>query len=463
MNPFLEKIYYHSPDIIQNLAVTAFDIAKYKKRLGGSYKEYKEYHKSLYVMPLEEHLRVQGQRLVEFLAHVYAHSMYYRQLWEGISFRDVRTTDDLRSLPIVTKEDLRKNIDQVITLPKSKGCAGNTGGTTGKSLTVYYTWDDMQERFAVLDSFRERFGWKLGEKTAWFSGKSLLNKRDEANKRFWKTDYRYNIRYYSTFHITPENIPNYLKDLNSFQPQYLSGFPSNIFELANFAKINKFTVEFSPAAIFATAETLIPEQVEIIQEQFNSKVLNQYASSEGAPFAIECEHGKMHFLPATGVLEVVDERGEPAQFGEVLVTSFTTRGTPLVRYKIGDMMEFSYDVSCPCGANTPVLTKLEGRVNDYLYSRERGKINLGNVSNCVKYASGVVKFQALQNSLDEVVVLLVVDNSIFGNRDEEAIKKEFTDRLGENIAITFKYVDQISNEISGKYQIVKNNITHLIN
>ena len=52
-------------------------------------------------------------------------------------------------LPIVTKEMLRKNIEDVITIPKKGAVASHTGGTTGKSLIVYNRVEDIQKRMAV--------------------------------------------------------------------------------------------------------------------------------------------------------------------------------------------------------------------------------------------------------------------------------------------------------------------------
>ena len=58
------------------------------------------------------------------------------------------------------------------------------------------------------------------------------------------------------------------------------------------------------------------------------EIKDQYASSEGAPFIFECPHGKMHIDITSGVFEVLDESGNDADMGELVVTSFSTRGTP---------------------------------------------------------------------------------------------------------------------------------------
>ena len=88
----------------------------------------------------------------------------------------------------------------------------------------------MQERFAYLDYFRELYGYKLGKKTAWFSGKSLLSKKDISRNKFYKDDVINKIRFFSTFNITKSTANAYYEALNSFEPEYLVGFPSKCFK-----------------------------------------------------------------------------------------------------------------------------------------------------------------------------------------------------------------------------------------
>src|SRR3546814_17718838 len=89
----------------------------------------------------------------------------------------------------------------------------------------------MQERFALKDYFRSRYGYKLGRKVAWFSGKSLLRPTDLASGRVWRDDHINKIRFFSTFHIGPHNFEAYWRAIQDLQPEYLVGFPSNVLVL----------------------------------------------------------------------------------------------------------------------------------------------------------------------------------------------------------------------------------------
>src|SRR5690606_19593805 len=142
-----------------------------------------------------------------------------------------------------------------------------------------------------------------------------------------------------------------------------------------------------------TAETLLERDVNAIRKFFSCNVRDQYASSEGAPFITQCSEGNLHYEMLTGIIEVVDDNLQPSNEGEILVTSFTTKGTPLIRYRIGDRIKLaSNDLICPCGQHTPIVEKIHGRPNDYILSPDHGQVNLGNISNCTKGVKGIMQF-----------------------------------------------------------------------
>lgn len=460
MSKILNQIYLTSPNFIQNTLVSLFDLFHYSKRHGGRYNYWKNYYEQMRNASLSELMQIQNKRLVEFLNFAVTNSKFYKDYYKNVDISSINDVEDLKKLPVIDKETVRENIQDIATVTKRKAYIAHTGGTTGKSLEVLFTKQDIQERWAILDAFREQFGYQFGKRTVWFSGKTILNSRDVMKKRFWKTDFLFNIRYYSTFHINPETIEYYIENLNQYKPNILSGFPSDIFEIASFSILNNIPIKFKPAAVFTTAETLIPEQTEIIKKAFDCNVYDQYASSEGAPFVFNCENGNMHYELLSGVIEIVDENLTPAEEGEILVTSFTTHGTPLIRYQIDDRMKISH-CRCSCGNNNPIIERIGGRVIDYIYSKERGKINLGNISNCVKYVKGVIKFQIIQKKVDEIIVKIVKKTNVYTSNDARKFLQELRDRLGEEINIIFEYVDDIPKEKSGKYKIVKNEIRHL--
>lgn len=202
----------------------------------------------------------------------------------------------------------------------------------------------------------------------------------------------------------------------------------------------------------------MPEYRELIGKIMGCKLVEQYASSEGAPFILECEAGNMHIHPLTGIFEVVDENMQPAQEGEVLVTSFTTEGTPLIRYRIGDRIKLAaQDKQCLCGSCFPLVEKIEGRSTDYIQSPTHGKVNLGNISNSTKNIAGIIQFQVIQKELERVNVL-VVGGPAFVAKEQSKFKKNLAERFGSQLEIHLQVVNEIPKEKSGKFRFVKNSL-----
>jgi phenylacetate-CoA ligase len=216
-------------------------------------------------------------------------------------------------------------------------------------------------------------------------------------------------------------------------------------------------------AVFPTAESISEEMRENICRFFKTKMYDQYASSEGAPFIFECERGSLHLELQSGVFEVLDENDLPVNSGRLVVTSFTTSGTPLIRYDIGDSIILEDEgKECGCNNKNPLVKEILGRIDDYVYSPENGKINLGNISNTLKDTYGIIKFQVLQNNLNEIKIFVQKDDEIFNTKIEEIFLKNWVARVGSKMKINIEYVTDIPSEKSGKYRMVKNNVKHLI-
>lgn len=457
-----EKIYNSLPNFLQEFLIYIYNKRAYATRYGGAYKDYQKEKFNNRNLSREELLNYQKERYKRFIDFAIENSLYYKETLGGIE--GANQIENISKLPIVNKETLRSNIDKVVVQTTEKLNVSKTGGTTGKSLVVKNFSRNSQERFAFLDDFRSRFGYELGKKTAWFSGKSLLTPRDIKKNQFWKTDRIHNVRYYSTFHIKNEYLKYYVENIIKYQPEYLVGFPSTMLDIAKYGLQNGYTYPHGVTkAIFPTAETITPDMRKLIEQFFQSKIYNQYASSEGAPFIFECKNGNLHLELQSGVFEVLDENNQPTNSGRLVVTSFTTEGTPLIRYDIGDSITLEdKSKECNCGNNNPLVKEILGRIDDYIYSPEIGKINLGNVSNTLKDTIGIIQFQAVQNSLEKIELYVVVDED-YSKSVEKKFIQNWKDRVGSSVHVEIKYVDSIENEKSGKFRIVKNNIKHLLN
>lgn len=427
-------------------AVTFGSTRLQRKRRGGVYRERLEQQRVWHRLPRAELLRIQTERLADLIAHAKATSSYFRQKYDGVSEYD--------ALPILEKSELQEHIDEIVIGDRAKLEKSYTGGTTGKSLTVYNHLSSFQERFAILDAWWEMHGYRIGQsRIAWFSGRSLLWKPDTDNRVFWRNNWPYRIRYYSTFHMTAESMHAYVEDLNRFRPRFFHGFPSAISELARFIQANRLALAFRPQAIFTTSETLNAEQRDLMEGVFGGKVRNHYGASEGAPFILECPLGSLHMDLTSGLIEVIGEDGQRAREGEMLVTCFFTRNTPIIRYRIGDVVTLSDRERCDCGWDTPLVDSIQGRRMDHIEIPGRGKIFNAQIGDCVKDVHSVRKFQ-VQVLDGRLQVYMVAERAVFEQGDKATFLQKIRERMGD-IPVEIHYVADIPRAASGKQSMVR--------
>lgn len=442
----MNRLVNYMPIILQNLLISIYNSYQYRIRQGGKYKEYREYFRKNSNLDKKSLDAEVNTRLRYFLNNATSKSEWYSRYCNFESLND---------FPVLNKSDLINNLNRIATIEGKNAVVSFTGGTTGASMKVLYTKANIQERQALLDNFKAEYGYELGKKCAWFSGKNIVTESNLRKGICFRDDFINKIRFFSTFHITEKNFEVYWTSFCQFAPEYMIGFPSSVYEICAMAKARGLKFERTVKAFFPTAETLLPIHREVIGSVLGCRIADQYASSEGAPFILECRKGGLHMNLLSGVFEVVDEKMAPALEGELLVTAFTTEGTPLIRYRVGDKVKLAEGKSCSCGSNYPLVEKIEGRTTDYILSPTHGKVNLGNISNSTKGVKGIVKFQVIQRVMHQVEVSVVVTDE-FTEKQKNIFFKALKDRFGSEIVIILDVVDDIPKEKSGKFRFVKN-------
>ncbi len=445
-------IYDHSPIAVQNLLVSLKGYSQKRIRFGKVYHEYLAELKSRDYSDRSFFIDYQNRKLRELIAYAVKKSPFYAEFYKGININEIQTTADLPKLPILEKSILRENINQVYTISRSAGFESSTSGTTGTSMRVLYRYEDIQRRLAYLDFFKYQYGFIHHKmRRASISSPKIVPNNQKCNI-FWRDNYSIKQRIYSAYYCQGKNIPYYVQSIKDYRPQSIDGYPSAIFLMARYILDNHIDLCFSPLAIFPTAETLYDYQKETIEKAFQCPVCDQYSSSEGAPFINECKAGHKHYCMDTGIIE-----SDPTT-NDMLITSFDSFGTPLIRYRIGDRAIFSKENVCSCGCCFPIIEKLMGRSQDYLESRTRGRFTevfFSFTSNL--FGSSIVTIQFVQNSLDKIDVYIVTDKG-YGKAQEDVIKYKLHYTFGDDTQFEFHYIDSPLTTKNGKFRLIFNNI-----
>jgi phenylacetate-CoA ligase len=405
-------------------------------------------------LPVEELDALQLDRLQTLVMHAYKHVPFYRQRFEaaGIQPADVRSLSDLQHLPVLTKADLRAHADddEMIAAGQRKETLRRnaTGGSTGSPVVFYQ--DGQQRLFSAANKRRYRgwYGFQLGDKVAFLWGAP----RDLADG--WRSRLRQTLRrqrWLNAYHISAQDVQRFLLMLERWRPRLIVGYVSVLDLLAGYMKDNGVETA-RPWAIEAAAEKLWADQRVRIEAAFHAPVYDVYGSREFGTIAAECQaHNGLHVMSDTCLVEVVRD-GQPVgpgELGEILVTSFTNRAMPLIRYQIGDLGRLSDETPCPCGRSLPRLDEVVGRSNA-LVTTARGEYVHGAFFSRLFYGvPGIQQFRVHQRSLLEVDVSYVSETPIAPGV-EVGLREQILDNLGQQVKLSIRHVGDIPPLPSGK-------------
>lgn len=444
----LEKLYNASPIFIQNLMVSVKGLVLRRQRYSNYY-----YEELKTLRETKDFYRLQEQRLESFLTYIKKKSPYYAKILN--SYRGPITMHNLSQLPYLTKDNIREHLNELVTDEQSNLIKMGTGGSTGKSMNFYTSSYDMSRRIAYLDFFKEQHGVKKGMKRASIGGRKIIP-RHQKKKNFWRFNQPLNQLLLSAYHTSDENLIHYVEKLNQFRPKSIDGYTTTIHRLAQYILKNKIELKFRPIAIFPTAEALTDEMKDDIERAFKCPVRNQYASSEGAPFITENVNGELEINPATGVFELKQIQDS---IYELIVTSFYTTSTPLLRYQIGDAVELVNELPANYTQQDIKVKRIIGRNNDFLQSEEKGIVTNVNLSTAVKATNNLVQdSQFIQNSKNQIEVYLVMNDSSKKQTVMDILTEELKVRFGESMEFNFNFVDRITRTVGGKKRFTINNI-----
>jgi phenylacetate-CoA ligase len=267
--------------------------------------------------------------------------------------------------------------------------------------------------------------------------------------------YRYNFFekqvYISAYHISAENAENYLKGMQRYKVQYMTGYAMSNFFLARFFKEQKLNAP-QLKAVLTSSEKLTNEMREVFKEVYGCKTFDSWSGVEACALITECEHGSLHISPDAGLIEVLDENMQPVNYGEageIYCTGFINYDQPLIRYAIGDSIILS-DETCACGRAMPVVQEILGRNEDVIIGKDgREMVRFHSMFNGLH---SVKQAQVIQESIDDLVIKIVADEKL-DKKEEQLMRERIISQLGD-INIYFDCVDAIPLNKNGKFQAV---------
>jgi phenylacetate-CoA ligase len=390
---------------------------------------------------------VQSERLRETVERVYFNVPYYRSRMQeaGLGPESIRSIDDLSRLPFTTKQDLRDNYPfGLFAVPMSEIVRVHaSSGTTGKPTVVGYTrndiatWSEVMARTLTCaganrnDFIQVAYGYGL------FTGGLGLHYGGEKIGA-------------SVIPISGGNTVRQIQLMHDFGSTVLACTPSYALYLAEAIEesgIKRDDLKLR-VGVFG-AEPWTENMRREIEEKLRIKAIDIYGLSEviGPGVASECivQEGlhinEDHFFPE--IIDPVSLQILPeGSTGELVFTTITKEGLPLIRYRTRDLTKLTYD-KCKCGRTMVRMEKCLGRSDDMLIIRG---VNLfpSQVESVLLEMSEIKPHYILIvdriNNLDTLELKVEVDEAFFLDKISqlEALRKKLQENLENSLGLGIK-------------------------
>lgn len=380
---------------------------------------------------------------------------YYRDRWaERRRKGDNSSWDYLENWPILDKESLRGNAKSFLATDCNprKMFHSHSSGTTGKPLDLWQGKDTARSWYAIFEARCRRWH-GLSRRDRWaILGGQLITSVNQRRPPFWVWNAALNQLYMSSYHLAPDLIPHYLDALGRYRIDYLYGYTSSLYELAQEAlRRGRFDLKMSVA--FTNAEPVFDYQREAIEKAFQCPVRETYGMAEMVAGASECEKGSIHLWPEVSRIEIAenDTAIDNSVSGDLISTGLLNADMPLIRYRTGDRVRMeAEDKACPCGRTLPILAAVEGRTDDILYTADGRSI--GRLDPVFKSQLPIQEAQIIQEALDFVRVRYVPAPG-FSHEAERSIVERLQARMGD-VRVVLEEVDKLPRGANGKFRAV---------
>lgn len=414
---------------------------------------------------------LQSTRLVELVKRVYQNVPFYTATFDarGLAPSDIKSIDDIGKLPFTRKTDLRDNYPfKLFAVPMSDILEIHaSSGTTGNPTVVAYTrndiklWSEVMARALAAagatqdDVIQNAYGYGL------FTGGLGIH--------------------YGALELGAAVVPvsaggtkRQLKLMGDFGSSVITCTPSYALFMAEEAiETGLDPTGFKLKVGVYGAEPWTNNMRKEIEARWNLKAVDIYGLSEiiGPGVAIECVEGQdgLHLFSDHFYPEIIDPKTEQpvaaGEAGELVITTLTKEGIPLIRYRTGDIVSLA-EGECPhCGRTSPRMSKVKGRTDDMLIIRGVNVFPSQIESVLLEIEHAKPHYLLVVDrvgSLDQLEVQVEIDEQIFSDEIralealEHHIQKEIESTLGLVVKVKLVEPRTIERSMGKSVRVIDN-------
>lgn len=404
---------------------------------------------------MAEYLKAQQ---VDVLRHCLDRIPYYQTALRQAS---VVSIDDWLKIPILTKTVLREHAESMVDSVGTYGWIrkNTSGGSTGEPVEFLQD-DSYQVKMCAMKRIYDSWtGYAYGDPKViiWGSERDILEGGEHWRVRVAR--WLQNESWVNAFQMSEAAMHAAILEINKKKPVQILAYVEAISTLCKFIRKHNLKVH-APQGIMTSAGTLYPEIKQEIEEVFQAPVFNRYGSRELGDIA--CSRSDTAGLlvhPATHYVEVVrddDSLCEVGEPGRIIVTCFTNRVMPLLRYEVGDIGVMG-EVPQVDRPQFQVLRQVKGRVSDTFIAPDGSKVHGEFFTHLLYHKPWVKQFQFHQKSDGSIEIMVVLNAEVEDARLRAhcaEVDGKIYVLMGKSCLINWKLVDEIPPHRNGKFRYV---------
>lgn len=416
---------------------------------------------------LEKIKKIRDKSFLKLLKYANNVPLYQEKFKEAnIEIKNIRGFEDIEKFPIIARDDINAHYPSGIIVSglEKNSILVSTSGSTRSPVSLYLDQFTLLKALTLYARELKNYGlnWnrsRISLIANFYSQTAPTQYFASGSSPAFKS---FNFAF-STNNIQQVNCDDELlsivKDVDSFNPECIMGFPGPIRHLA-LMREKGLGQNINPKAIISSGGVLDEYEKRHISEVFNCKVFDIYSANEVGPVSFECEERNYHIHSDVVNVEAVDKKGNLKNKGKeglLAITRTYGQGTPLIRYTgMGDIISLK-DGECSCGLNTELMNAVHGRVKESIvlpsaklvYPRNLMDIP-GHVMRELK-TNKIHQLQVIQESIDKIEILIIIDEE---NRNKGPSIEKFFEELeikyksvfGPNVQVIIKEVKEFISE-----------------
>lgn len=400
----------------------------------------------------------QNEKLRLLIHHAYKNVPFYNELFNALKLKpeDIRKKEDLVKLPIITKEELKKNKTKhfAFNMDKRKVILSSSSGSTGEPFQFYST--KQSESLLRAASIRSWYwmGYSLGDAYV----KVSMNPRTSIAKRV--QDWVNNSIYLSATQLTLTEFQRIENEIQENNPKFIRCYPVPIQYIAKQVK-NKRGVYHgnSLIAINTTGSTLHETIRKEIEDVFKVKIFDSYSCEGGTIFAQCTAHENYHPAEEYAISEFIEDsvtHSDPDRPYRHITTDLHNYASPFIRYDTQDYIVLGNEMPCTCGRSFMNIKGINGRDSDILRTPSGKLLIVENFVAYFEWIPQVDQIQVIQDKLDEIVIKMIVNGS-FTPDVMSKIRNYWENYIGADVNLKVEVIDEIHLTSTGKRRTVIRN------